>query len=140
MPCELHKVGTNFGLSGSKALLKTELMARAWQAHAAVCEEIGTCLSSNADDRARLRAAHLAYLQAIRGLERFTAEVTSNQREAFLQEPATWQSTPDAEAIQFWIAAYAGFSSALADLPVLSDLEYPPEEILTAFEELPDCP
>jgi len=140
MPCPLNKAATEFGLSRSEALLKTELMARVWQAHAAVCEEIGTCLSSNADDRTKLRAAHLAYRQALRSLERFTEEATSKQREVFLNKPAAWRSTPDAEAIEFWITAYASFSSALADLPVLSDLDYPPEHILTAFEELPDCP
>ncbi len=120
--------------------MKTELMARAWQAHAAVCEEIRNCLSSNADDRTRLRPAHLAYLQAIRLLKRFTAGVTSKQREAFLREPAEWRATADAKAIEFWIAAYAGFSETFANLPALSTLEYPSEEILTAFEELPDCP
>jgi hypothetical protein len=136
----LEKAGKRFGLSRSESLLKTELMAIAWQAHAALCGEIETSVLSNARDRTRIRTAHLDYLKAIKSLERFTSEVVSKQRAALLHERANWQSTPDADAVGFWIAAYEAFSSTLAKLPSLSELEHPPEELLSAFEELPDCP
>jgi hypothetical protein len=132
--------GTRFGLSRSEALFKTELMAKAWQAHAAVCEAIEGLEPSNNADRVRLDGVRLAYREAIRSLERFTADVASKQREDLLRQPADWLSTRDAEAVGFWIAAYAAFSATLASLPVLSGQVHPPEEILTAFEELPDCP
>jgi hypothetical protein len=129
-----------FGLSRSEILFKTELMAKAWQAHAAVCEAIADLEPSNDADRARLQGVRLAYREAMKSLERFTADVASKQREALLRQPADWLSTRDAEAVGFWIAAYAAFSATLASLPVLSGHVHPPEEILTAFEELPDCP
>jgi hypothetical protein len=132
--------GARFGLSSSEALFKTELMAKAWQAHAAVCEAIEGLEPSNDADRALLHAVRLAYREAIRSLERFTADVASEQREDLLRQPADWLSTRDAEAVGFWIAAYAAFSATLASLPNLSGQVQPPEEILIAFEELPDCP
>jgi hypothetical protein len=131
---------TRFSLSKSEVLLKTELMARTWKAHAKVCEDVELSLSSKDTDDAKTRANHLEYLEALTSLERFAAGIASKRREAFLREPTEWRSTLDAEPARFWIAAYAAFSSTLAELPALNELEYPPETLLTAFEELPDRP
>ena len=73
-------------------------------------------------------------------LERFAADIASKGWEAFLREPAEWRLTPHAEAVRFWIAAYATFSSTIAKMTALNELEYPSESLLTAFEELPDRP
>lgn len=115
-------------------------MARTWQAHAAVCATLETFRPEDPADQVQIGVVRLEYLEALRSLERFTAAVASRQWGALLRAPAGWHSTPDADDARFWIKAYVVFSSTLAKLPALSGLDYPSEDILTAFEELPDCP
>jgi hypothetical protein len=140
MARSVEKARTRFGLSRSEAVLKTELMARTWQAHAEFIEGIDNPLSSTTGSQIKIDVARLEYLKVIRLLEHFTSDVAAKQREAFLHEPADWQLTQNAQAVDFWIAAYSEFSSSLANLLSFRELEYPPEELLSAFEELPDCP
>jgi hypothetical protein len=138
--CSAVTEDTRVGLSRSEILLKTELMARTWQAHAAVCAALETFRPEDPADRVQIGVVRLEYLEALRSLGRFTAAVASRQWDALLRAPADWHSAPDADDVRFWIKAYVAFSSTLAKLPALRGLDYPPEDILTAFEELPDCP
>ena len=101
------RAATRFRLSKTEALLKTELMAKAWEAHARLCDEVDKSLPCRTYDRNEVAIARLRYFSALKSLESFAAHVASKQREAFLREPANWTLTPDAEAVDFWIAAFS---------------------------------
>jgi hypothetical protein len=130
----------HFGLSRQEATLKTDLMAQLWIAHAALCDCLDKLALLVTGHETALRDARAAYLEAIQTISEFASAAASKQRTAIRKRPLKWHSTPEAEAVRFWVGAYADLSETFASLPSAKDLGYPDADLLTAFEELSDCP
>jgi hypothetical protein len=129
-----------FELSKRQALLKTELMATAWQSHANFCSKLEEFSPGQTEPLPAIKAAHREYCVALRALEVFTSAIVKEQRKALRIQPQEWKKSRAADDVRFWITAYARFSATVAASLPSDELAYPSEGVLSAFEELPDSP
>lgn len=120
---------------------KTELMAAAWEKHAAMCEQIDQFNSKAQEERAAIEAfAGTAYEDALTALREFAEGIAADANEAFAVKSERWQQCDKGEAARAWIDAYEAFDPERPEIEWPNEVEHPSDGVLTEFEELGDAP
>jgi hypothetical protein len=115
-------------------------MAEFWIAHAALSDCLSEIAVIGTGHETDLHRARADYVEAMRAIIAFASTVASMQAKALREQPPEWQRSPDAEIARFWVNGYRDLAQTFATLVAGSGPGAPDESLLTAFEELPDCP
>ena len=142
--CELCKRNqgglVDFKLSKTNRILKTEVLARAREQHALLCIQIDSFNAVVRSARALIDIALRDYTAAVLELRHFAETMAGEQAGEFESKSDRWKRTLRAELARDWIDRYSGFQPVAPELQLPLEIEYPDEDLLSDFEELPDAP
>jgi hypothetical protein len=130
----------DFKLSKTNQILKTEVLARAREKHVLLCTQIDSFNVVIRSARASVDIALRDYTAAAVELRRFAETMAGEQARVFDSKSERWKRTLRAELARDWIDRYSGFQPVAPELQLPLEIEYPDDDLLSDFEELPDAP
>ena len=130
----------DFKLSKRNHILKTEVLARAREQHSSLCNQIDSFNAVVQSARTSIEAAARDYDAAVAGLRQFVETIAEEQAGAFDSKGDRWKGGVQANLAREWIDRYEGFQPVAPELNFPQEMDYPDDDLLSDFEELPDSP
>jgi hypothetical protein len=125
------------GLSPENRVRKTDLLANARENYTLLCERIIEFNAVLETARGSVEAALADYAQAAKRLEHFKETMREEQLQALAADgdyPERHGSALD------WLELWASFRARLPTVELPTSVAVPGDDLLSYFEELPDCP
>ena len=130
----------SFRLSKKDQFRKTELLAYARERYMVICSHIDAFNTTLEAARQSLDEASRDYYESIIELQQFATGRGDEQESGFMGTSEQWRAGAQGAMTREWIRAYKAYKPDLPDIALPEDIEYPDDDLLSLFEELPDAP
>ena len=130
----------SFKLSKKDQFKKTELLAYARDRYMMICCHIDAFNTMLEAARHSLDDATQEYFDAVMKLEQFATGRGDEHEIGFMGTSENWRAGAQGAITRDWISAYKAYKPELPDVALPEDIEYPDDDLLSLFEELPDAP
>ena len=130
----------SFKLSKKDQFKKTELLAYARERYMIICCHIDAFNTVVEAARQSLDEARRDYYESVMTLQQFATGKGEEQETGFVGRSEQWKTGAEGGVTREWISAYKAFKPELPNVALPKDIEYPDDDLLSSFEELPDAP